>query len=70
MNLDFIKNYDHIPNYWNSDVIKFTNQSSFLSSLPDVSNLMKCFTGCFEFGNWISPIGVNINASTLLKDGS
>lgn len=70
MNLDFIKNHDHIANYWNSDVIKFSNQSSFLSSLPDVSNLMKCFTGSFESGNWISPIGVNINASILLKDGS
>ena len=70
MNLDFIKNSGDISKYWNNEVVMFPNQQSILSSLPSATDLMKCFTGNFESGNWSSPISVNINASTVLQDGS
>jgi len=70
MNLDFIKNQYDIARYWNNEVIKFSNQPIILASLPDASDLMKCVAGNFETGNWSSPINVNINASTVLEDGS
>ncbi len=70
MNLDFIKNNGDIANYWNSEVVKFPNQPAILGSLPGASDLIKCLTGNFSDGNWSSPISVNINASTVLQDGS
>jgi hypothetical protein len=70
MNLDFIKNSGDISKYWNKEVVKFPTQQSILSSLPGSTDLIKCLTGNFESGNWSSPIGVNINASTVLQDGS
>ena len=70
MNLDFIKNNGDIAKYWNSEVVKFPNQPAILGSLPGASDLIKCLTGNFSDGNWSSPISVNINASTVLQDGS
>lgn len=70
MNFDFIKNHIDISKYWNNSVVKFPNQPDVLNSLPGASDLIKCLTGNFEAGNWNSPLNININASTILQDGS
>jgi hypothetical protein len=70
MNLDFIKKNNDLTKYWNNEVIQFPNQPEITAFLPDASVLMKFITGNFEAGTWGSPIGVNINASTVLQDGS
>lgn len=70
MNLDFIKSNADIKKYWNNEVIQFPNQPDILASLPGASDLMKCLTGNFEASSWSAPISVNINASTVLQDGS
>jgi len=70
MNLDFINKNNDLAKYWNNEVVQFPNQPEITTFLPDASDLMKFINGNFKAGTWSSPISVNINASTVLQDGS
>ena len=70
MNLDFLTTTKNINKYWNNEVVFFPKQTLLSSSLPSAANLINCFKGNFDSGQWSEPLNVNINASCINQDGS
>jgi ribosomal protein L16 Arg81 hydroxylase len=69
MNLSFLSGSFPPKDYWNKKVIHFKNEARFASSLPNIEELIRSFTGSFVSGDWSDPLSVDINASLVDEKG-